>query len=257
MMANSKSIVSGNHVSILVYKIPMLFGYKKPKTTRVKLTDPTKIAENRKKSLQRSRSYVINLINSNNYYWKNALRDKYNPEFITLTFRENVQDLNFANREFSKFIQRLNYFINKNIKGTLKYIGVVEFQERGSIHYHILFFNLPFIKMVYDELRKLWTHGSINLKSVNQVKHIANYVCKYMIKGFEDTRLRNHKSYFTSRNLIKPRVSRDDSYNSGLVLFLPKKYITFDKIIATEYLDEIQYIKYELPYDDPLLPKIQ
>lgn len=91
--------------------------------------------------------------------------------FMTITFKENVTNIEYANAEFKKFIKRLNYKLFKTKKAELKYIAVWELQKRGAIHYHIIFFSLPYI--AHTELRKLWTLGSINIKKINVDKKIS------------------------------------------------------------------------------------
>jgi hypothetical protein len=44
-------------------------------------------------------------------------------KFLTLTFKENIQDIEYANNEFKKFIKRLNYNLYKTKKANLKYIA--------------------------------------------------------------------------------------------------------------------------------------
>jgi hypothetical protein len=57
-------------------------------------------------------------------------------------------------------MMRLNYHIGH----ALKYVSVVEFQKRGAVHYHAVFFNLPFI--VNDELAAIWSHGFIKINAI-------------------------------------------------------------------------------------------
>ncbi|WP_342504430.1 hypothetical protein [Lysinibacillus sp. FSL L8-0126] len=89
--------------------------------------------------------------------------------FLTLTFKENIQDITSCNYEFMKFIKRLNYKIYKTKKATLKYLAVWELQKRGAIHYHILLFSIS--KIPYTELSKLWKFGSVNIKKVDLPRH--------------------------------------------------------------------------------------
>ena len=65
-------------------------------------------------------------------------------KFMTLAFKENIQDIDFSNNEFTNFIRRLNYKLYGVKKAMLKYIAVWEKQKRGAIHYHIIFFDFPF-----------------------------------------------------------------------------------------------------------------
>ena len=66
-------------------------------------------------------------------------------KFLTLTFRENIQDITITNKEFKYFIQRLNYYLYQTKVQTLKYIATWEKQKRGAIHYHVIFFDFPFV----------------------------------------------------------------------------------------------------------------
>ena len=61
-------------------------------------------------------------------------------KFVTLTFKDNIQDITITNREFKYFIQRLNYYLYHSKTQLLKYIATWEKQKRGAIHYHVIFF---------------------------------------------------------------------------------------------------------------------
>ena len=52
-------------------------------------------------------------------------------KFLTLTFKDNIQDITITNREFKYFIQRLNYYLYQTKIQTLKYIATWEKQKRG------------------------------------------------------------------------------------------------------------------------------
>ena len=97
---------------------------------------------------------------------------------------------------------RLNYHVGHS----LKYVSVVEFQKRGAVHYHAVFFNLSYIDN--DELAKIWSHGFIKINAIQHIRSIGAYVSKYLQKGVVDARLFNEKCYFTSRGLIKPIIVR-------------------------------------------------
>lgn len=125
----------------------------------------------------------------------NGLYDK----FITLTFKENITDFEIANYEFHKFIMRLNKSYMKNSK--LKYLAVIEFQDRGAIHYHMIC-NLPYVNC--EELQKCWGNGFIYINAIKHVDNIGAYVVKYMNKDTQDTRLMGHKCYNCSKGLKRP-----------------------------------------------------
>lgn len=53
--------------------------------------------------------------------------------FITLTFKNNITDISFANKKFKTWVTRI-----REIKKDFKYIYVSEFQKRGAVHYHLI-----------------------------------------------------------------------------------------------------------------------
>ena len=86
-------------------------------------------------------------------------------KFLTLTFRENIQDITITNKEFKYFIQRLNYYLYQTKVQTLKYIATWEKQKRGAIHYHVIFFDFPYVAK--EKLQNLWTHGFIKINRID------------------------------------------------------------------------------------------
>lgn len=124
-------------------------------------------------------------------------------KFLTLTFKENIQDITITNKEFKYFIQRLNYYLYQTKVQTLKYIATWEKQKRGAIHYHVIFFDFPYIPK--EKLQDLWTHGfiKINRIDVDSKENRGRYLSKYFGKDLE---LKEHKkkAFFKSQNLIMP-----------------------------------------------------
>ncbi len=121
-------------------------------------------------------------------------------KFLTLTFKENMEDLKEANKMFKAFIRKM-----KKEQADLKYIAVIEFQERGAIHYHLLC-NLKYMRV--EKIRKYWRdivgEGNIDLQRIDHVDNIGAYVIKYMTKEDADPRLQGKKMYQTSQKLDKP-----------------------------------------------------
>jgi len=132
-------------------------------------------------------------------------------KFMTLTFKENIQDVSSTNYEFSKFIKRLNFYLYHVKKQYLKYLAVWERQKRGAIHYHIIFFDLPFIKN--KKLQEIWVHGfvKINKIDVDSKDNRGRYVSKYFSKDI-DEKTYKQKSFFKSQNLIEPITTRTMQY---------------------------------------------
>jgi hypothetical protein len=243
-----KVIVSGNQVEIIEYLFP---DTKKKRSSQKNILSFDEKVENRKKTLFRTRSSLRRLICCNPDLFR----------FVTLTFKENVTDLNVANKHFKRFIQRVNYK-HKNFK----YIAVVEFQKRGAVHYHLLIDR--FIKK--EDLSSLWGHslGMTNIKMLRDRKYnerqttdyIASYLGKYLTKQqASDTRLWKKKSYFISKGLNKPfeRVYDDlvDAVNTVRMLKRGCKQVKrISRVVSTDFLGDIFYTR--IYYEKiPLKPK--
>jgi len=128
------------------------------------------------------------------------------PILLTLTFREEIYELKDGYRAFSLFIQSLRYKYGK----AFKYACVPEFQRRGVVHFHALFWGLP-TELFYSERRtrtvaELWGHGFIDMIMTDGRENLAYYLAKYMLKAHLDIRLRNQKAYVCSRNIARPVV---------------------------------------------------
>lgn len=127
-----------------------------------------------------------------------------NTKFLTLTFKENIQDIATTNDEFKKFIKRLNYQLYKTKKSRIKYLATWEKQQRGAIHYHIILFSLLFVP--HERLMGIWGHGLvwINKIDVDAAENRGRYVSKYFDKDL-DIKEHKKKAFFKSQNLKLPR----------------------------------------------------
>ena len=143
------------------------------------------------------RNNVRRLVNCNHD------RYGYEPTFLTFTYKENQNDIAQAWKDWHVFMRkmRLRY-------GTLHALSVMEFQKRGAVHFHCIFFNLsPVIEFTERKSRViagLWGHGFVDIERVRSARNVGAYVCKYMNKSADDVRLRGKKFYSTTRNLFKP-----------------------------------------------------
>ncbi|WP_425589853.1 rolling circle replication-associated protein, partial [Pseudalkalibacillus sp. JSM 102089] len=79
-------------------------------------------------------------------------------KFVTLTFKENITDIQRANTYFKNFIKRLKYYLKAKRKwqADFKYLAVLEFQDRGAVHYHMMC-NSPYVPQ--RDLLQLWRKG--------------------------------------------------------------------------------------------------
>jgi len=184
-----------------------------------------KIQKNRTKTLQRNTAKLWRLYNCNKGQYKQ--KDK----FMTLTFRNLPATIEQADYELKKYLQRLKYYCNKKFE----YLGIRELQltfDRYGIHYHIIFFGLPYIK--HSELLRLWCYhnpyqdeqkpSGVNIKAINEgYKEMSNYLTSYQLKDILDNDFVKGKyTLLKSMNLIKP-TKKD-----------------FDKIILLPSIDQIK-----------------
>lgn len=118
---------------------------------------------------------------------------------MTLTFRENIEDIDEADMYFKRFIYALR------VEGyDLRYIMVRERQARGAIHYHCLIDKFIPHKIAYDLWLKICGSGSVNFR-FKGFKGI-NYCIKYVEKNIGENimcgvRGYTKKTYTCSRNL--------------------------------------------------------
>lgn len=196
---------------------------------------------NREIVLMRARRDLRRIINANVNQWGDDVTSK----FVTLTFRDNVDDLDKANYEFRQFIKRLNYKVYGKKCSNLKYSVVVEFQERGAVHYHVIFYNLPYTKS--DVIEEVWGNGFIKINKIDNIDNVGAYICKYLTKSNDDCRLRGRKSYFNSRGLKKPmEVFLDDDGLENIKKSLPGQAMTYKGEFENEYVGRIEYEQYNL-----------
>lgn len=151
-----------------------------------------------------------------------ANRDNW-ESFITLTFKENITDIVYANKIFNAWVSNV-----RKLKKDFKYIAVPEFQKRGAVHYHILS-NLgkedtniiipqkertektKDLTTLFDV--KYWSRGFARVDFIKgDYKKIYSYICKYMTKDIDDKLFGKHR-YFNSQNLNKPREEYLDLTN--------------------------------------------
>lgn len=201
--------------------------------------------KNRELVLMRARRELRRIINAN----VGQYGEEFTAKFLTLTFKDNVKDLEVANNEFRQFIKRLNYRVYKKKCSQLKYSAVVEFQSRGAVHYHIIFYNLPYIDA--EELAEVWGNGFVKINKIDNIDNVGAYVCKYMTKSSYDDKLDDKlvgkKSYFNSRGLIKPIEQYLDYEDiENIKKSLPKELLIYKNEFESDYLGQIEYEQYNL-----------
>lgn len=207
------------------------------------------LVQARFQNARRAKNKVRRLINSNVYQYDDKKGEKIMPKFVTLTFAENVQEVSVANKIFTKFIMRLNnrIFGGQVEKRDLKYLVVMEFQDknfRGAVHYHAIFFNLPYLKA--SVLADIWGQGFIKIKKINEVDNVGAYISKYLTKDLDDDRLDGKKRYFTSQGLMKPYIDIDIKKIELLKSSMLENYKVFDSTFQNVFTGQIDYLQYNL-----------
>lgn len=169
-----------------------------------------------------------------------------NPVFCTLTFKENRTDLSECAGFFKLFVLRMRYTFGKDFR----YVAVPEFQKRGAVHYHALFWGLPESIVVRErqdrKIAELWGQGFIDLMETDGSGKLATYLAKYMVKAISDIRLLFHKAYFASRNVFRPVVSAGFPMWWFDEEFLPDAQIKFVKEYETSWLGRAKLSVLEL-----------
>lgn len=186
-MGLKKYVISGDIIEVYNYS-QYCSGTGGAHRTSEKSCNEEQVLRNYANTNQRRRDRVRRLAcsNFNNY-----------DKFFTLTFKDNITDIKYANEIFKKFIMRLKYKLCIDIK----YLAVIEFQERGAVHYHVLS-DIPYIPQ--QELQQIWGQGFVFINAIQHVDNIGAYIVKYMTKDSLDSRLQGQKAYLYSRNLQKP-----------------------------------------------------
>lgn len=143
------------------------------------------------KSLRATFKRIRYLINSNFVGKKNEL-------FLTLTYAENMTDTKRLYSDMDKFMKRLRYkFKNET---DVDYLSVVEPQERGAWHIHVLikFNKLKTIFIRNKDLAELWGNGFVKIERIQDVDNIGAYLSAYLadvelssetyVQGLEENR---------------------------------------------------------------------
>lgn len=135
---------------------------------------------------------------------------------------ENFTSITKANEKFDNW--RSNF--KKRLKNDFIYVCVPEFQQNGTVHYHLLTninytdFNLlsKEEKKIYRPKKRQWTifrtlkswkYGYSNVLDIKNM-NVVGYMSKYMTKDI-DNRLFGHRRYLCSQCLSKPSTIYLDS----------------------------------------------
>lgn len=139
------------------------------------------------------------------------------PKFITLTFSDDITTFKDAQTKFRLFKERLD----RQLRRSLKYFGVREYQQNGRVHYHLIYFNMPYIDV--GDLKKIWKYGNVNIKTFNNTQNDYKNISKYMMKDF-DNRLYKEKRYINSKGLKRPLELRNDFHVNTIQTIVDERW---------------------------------
>lgn len=228
-----------------------------------KLTDKGKKAEKKEMerrkqiSLEYTKKQLRRRVYANVGKWPEPNGKYTNPTFLTLTIHEGGDELKIANGMFMRFIKRLNYFVTGEKDSFVKYLAVPEFQKRGAVHYHCIFFNLSYIPK--KKIEELWSHGFIKVEQIDELAGSVEYVLKYMRKDLASMVPKGMKRYLISRGLHGSVIARGGDY---FVNELSTHSIWLDdaQIHATSYSGEwcgnVDFFLYDLSSQERCMPYI-
>lgn len=133
-----------------------------------------------------------------------------NPLLVSLTYSENVVSIGQGHKDFKAFTRRFTRTFGKHVR----YISVCEFQKRGAIHFHALFWGVDSKRLSDSErssrmVANLWRCGFVDLVATDGSHKISSYLAKYMVKAFLDPRLSGKKAYICSHNIKRPVVEKN------------------------------------------------
>jgi hypothetical protein len=202
---NLKAIRSGDRLEVYKYSKAQERGFEGKNKAGRKGKGKADKERNRREVLNKARNQIIRLVNCN-------------PDlmtFISLTYRENMKDIKASKADLNKCLKELQ----RDFTG-FKYLYVLEFQQRGAIHYHMLC-NLP-VPVETAKTRQLktkdqkllenqfhetyWEHGWVDIRDLSQEgnTNAGLYVSVYLIEDLFEIDLKGSKCYGYSRNLSKP-----------------------------------------------------
>lgn len=198
------TIKAGNQLEVEIYpsfrkEIPeMIRQFKKKKSRESSEQQKNLNDRNAKKKL-------IRLIHENFYtgdYW------------CTLTFKEEPQDLESAEKLSKNFFRRINRARKKKGLENAKYVYVIEEGTTGTerFHLHLMMDN----GLTKEEVESKWKLGASTIRTLNYYKE-ENFmgVCKYMMKDEETykrtaSRLKGKRRWGSSKgNLRVPKPSKN------------------------------------------------
>lgn len=114
------------------------------------------------------------------YLINNNFQGNPNELLITLTYAENMRDTDKLRADMNRFTTALKKRYKD--KTSVDYLSVVEPQERGAWHVHMLIRFNDYKKIYLDnnDIAKLWGWGFVRIQSLKDIDNIGAYLSAYL-----------------------------------------------------------------------------
>jgi len=226
-----KGIFYGDYLDLTEYKEVQFSHSNKFRETYDKKMDSKKRVD----SLVRTKQNIYRIVHANVYK-----HGDYKPIFATLTYSKEQSDLRQARLEYKYFMFKLSEYLGYRIQ----YICIPEIQKEreekfgvGVWHFHMVLFNLPYVPI--STFKEMWSFGSVDLQVAKKIDDIGAYLSKYLTKDTYDHRMYGQRAYNTSRGVIRPAHTFDDTVidnylhddNVNLISNYESKYIIKNKYV--------------------------
>ncbi len=105
--------------------------------------------------------------------------------FLTLTYPSNMNDARTGKAHLRAFLERVRRKFPQ-----ASAIWRIEYQKRGAVHFHLMFFSLPFWKI--ESIRSVWgeiigeENPQIHIETIRSRRGSTFYVSKYVAKVGDD-----------------------------------------------------------------------
>lgn len=189
-------------------------------------------ADSLKKTLRRLRL----LINNNFYGASNEL-------MLTLTYRQNMRDSRKLQEDFERFIRRLR---KQYPEHDLQYLAVIEPQERGAWHLHILLKGCKRLFIPNKVIAECWAQGFTKTKAFADVDNIGAYLTAYLANLPTDDKT-------SGKNVITKEVNgkrkkfikgaRLHLYPTGINIYRHSRGIKMPQTVEMPYLKALDLVK--------------
>lgn len=165
--------------------------------------------------------------------------------FATLTFADDVE-YQFAVIRFKGFTKNARRRYNN-----FKYIATAEFQQRGTIHFHLIC-NIADPEECNQFVSDYWTCGTHDVQNVYDKNKLALYITKQFTAQDKTSLLFNKRCYFVSQGLDRPYVIKSwdvgysgyNSIKSAVVKDLFKK-----NSVTNQFSGDVHYSLYSAKRD--------